>query len=146
LSTRVQRMILDTPPYVAIGTLTLLLIYFCPPRPGLRRLTRRPGFVACFAASLVILVSFSMDVLELLTHGNIASLYAHIGPHPVVQLEHSIEKAQQYPGYAVGAAWGLLWFGGRWRSEPSRLDALGRALGYYWLGFIVLGRFLSYFY
>jgi hypothetical protein len=146
LVTRARKILLDSPPYAAVGTLAIALMYFCPPRPSLRRLTGQPGFVACFAASVVILVSISLDAIELVARGNIPSLYARIGPSPHIQLERTLELSQQFPGYAVAAVWGLLWLGRRWRSNPGRLEAVGRALGYYWLGFIVLGRFMSYFY
>jgi hypothetical protein len=140
---KAQGLFLDTPPYVAIGTLTVWLMGFCPPRPALRRLTRQPGFVACFAASSVILASISLDLLELWAYSHIEVITARIGPQPSFNLVSTLTVNEQYPGYAVGVAWCLLWLGGRWRSDPSQLDALGRALGYYWLAFIILGKFFA---
>jgi hypothetical protein len=143
LAKKMQGLFLDTPPYVAILTLTVCLIRFCPPRPAFRRLTRQPGFVACFAAACVILVSISLDLFKLWAYDNLAGINARLGPQPAFYLERTLTENEQYPGYAVGAAWGLLWLGRRWRSDPSRFDALGRTLGYYWLAFIFLGKFFS---
>ncbi len=140
---KAQGLFLDTPPYVAIGTVTVFLMGFCPPRPALRRLTRQPGFVACLAASLVILVSIALDLLELWAFSHVDSINARIGLQPSFNLVATLTMNEQYPGYAVGVAWSLLWLGGRWRSDPRQLDAFGRALGYYWLAFIILGRFFS---
>jgi hypothetical protein len=140
---KAQGLFLDTPPYVAIGTLTVFLMGFCPPRPALRRLTRQPGFVACFAASSVILMSIALDLVELWAYRHVDVISARVGPQPFFNLVLTLTQNEQYPGYAVGVAWGLLWLGGRWRSDPSQLEGLGRALGYYWLAFIFLGKFFS---
>jgi hypothetical protein len=140
---KAQGLFLDTTPYIAIATLTVFLMGFCPSRPALRRLTRQPGFVACFAASSVILMSIALDLVELWAYSHIDVINVRVGPQPSFHLEITLTQNEQYPGYAVGVAWGLLWLGGRWRSDPSRLDALGRALGYYWLAFILLGKFFS---
>jgi hypothetical protein len=143
LAKKAQGLFLDAPPFVAICTLTVLLMCFCPPRPTLRRLSRRPGFVACFTASFVILISISLDLLELWAYDHVDVITTRVGFKPSFDLIGTLTMNEQYPGCAVGAAWGLLWLGGRWRSDPSRLDALGRALGYYWLAFIFLGKFFS---
>jgi hypothetical protein len=39
---------------------------------------------------------------------------------------------------AVVVAWVILLLSGRWRSEPSWIDRLGRALGVFWIVWAVL--------
>jgi hypothetical protein len=34
---------------------------------------------------------------------------------------------------AVGSAWFLLWLSGRWKSERTGIDRLGRVLGLIWI-------------
>ena len=140
---KTQGLFLDTTPYVAVGTVTVMLMSFCPPRPVLRRLTRQSGFVAVFAASLAILTSISLDLLEPWAFRHIESINGRIGIQPTFNLVLTITRNQGLPGVAVAAAWSVLWLGGRWRSAPGHLDAIGRALGYYWLAFIFLGKFFS---
>ena len=143
LAKKGQGLFLDTPPYVSIITLTVCLIGFCPPRPSLRRLTRQPGFLACFSASFVILLSIALDLLEVMAWGHLDAFTIRSGLRPEFNLLHTLVETEQYPGYGVALAWTVLWLGGRRRAEPRRLDAVGRALGYYWLAFIVLGKFFA---
>jgi hypothetical protein len=38
-----------------------------------------------------------------------------------------------FTGWAVGAAWTVLWLAGVWRAERSWIDRTGRVLGIYWI-------------
>ncbi len=149
LAKKGQGLFLDTPPYVAIVTLTVLMLRSCPPRPTFRRLARQPGFVACFAASFVIMMGIALDLLEVAAWGHLDAFTVRTGgQRPFFDLIRTITEAEQYPGHGVAVAWALLWLGGRRRpdstsSSSSRLEGVGRALGYYWLAFIVLGKFFA---
>jgi hypothetical protein len=44
-----------------------------------------------------------------------------------------------YTGWAVCAAWTVLWLAGVWRAERSWIDRTGRVLGVYWVLNSVLG-------
>jgi hypothetical protein len=41
-------------------------------------------------------------------------------------------------GFAVAGAWLALQLCGQWRSEPTWIDRLGRATGWFWLGLSVV--------
>jgi hypothetical protein len=123
-----------TQPTAAIITLAVLALRFLPPRPGLRRLARQPGFAACAAASLA---TFIGGIL------NIATNTAVFSPTVVVQkyAETALLPRGSEPGLAVAACWLLLKLNGSWRSEGSWIDRFGRLIGVYWLMMAVITRF-----
>ncbi len=116
--------------FMSMAMLGLLIMRLRRPRPPLRRLSRQPGAVACTAAVVAMAASGSVILsLSLFRTVHISSLDQHtwllfLGP---------ISPAVTY-------AWILLWLSGRWQSEPSWIDRLGRLFGAYW---IALGLYFS---
>jgi hypothetical protein len=45
---------------------------------------------------------------------------------------------QEMAPYVVATAWLMLALSGRWRSEPSWIDRLGRIIGVFWVGLLPL--------
>jgi hypothetical protein len=122
-------------PLVAIGTLTLLILELRHFRPPLRRLARRPGFVACCAVVVVMLLVGSMSFQDLRT--GLAP-----GKDPWVEFQYDLGHCLTFShgqcGAAVAAAWLTLALNGRWRPRPDWLDRAGRALGLFWIALIPL--------
>jgi hypothetical protein len=135
-------------PHVAAMTVTLLAIQLQKPRAPFRRLARQPGAVACMVASAVLLlialwaattkatgrvVEFSQNVSRLPNGGGHSRGGALIYPDPGRWLTVYGDRV----GFAVAGAWLALLLTGCWRSEPTWIDRLGRALGWLWLGLTV---------
>ena len=57
---RARLTFIRTAPFGSVVTMALLALRLLPPRPSRRRLACQPGFVACLAASLVLIVGGSM--------------------------------------------------------------------------------------
>jgi hypothetical protein len=135
-------------PHVAAMTVVLVAIQLRRPRPPVRRLAREPGAVACMVASAVLLlialwaattkatgrvVEFSQSVSRLPNGGGHGRGGALIYPDPGRWLAVYGDRV----GFAVAGAWLALLLTGCWRSEPTWIDRLGRALGWVWLGLTV---------
>ncbi len=144
----VPKLISESAPWMAVWTLTFLAMSLCPPRPRLRGLTRRPGFVALFAASFPIVMVLGLDVIDRLASQWIffASIYVNPLNRREFDVEYLLGTAQALPGYSVGATWALLWIGRRWRGVPSRIDRTGRIVGFYWMGMTLVAKFYPYLY
>jgi hypothetical protein len=106
-------------------------------REPLRRLARRPGFVASAAALLAVAWGaagrFSVPRLPLIC-GTGLDIDAPESPF-WTEVEGFLWSGLDYQAIAlaVQAAWGLLLAGRRWRAEPTWIDRLGRALGAVWI-------------
>jgi hypothetical protein len=121
-------------PMVSVWTLTLLLLELIHFRPPLRRLARQPGFAACCAVALVIVLVGPM---------NIAMLDRSVDPVPIwakvrAYLRVALGFGHGQCGAAVATAWLTLVLTGRWRPRPDWLDRAGRALGIFWIAIIPL--------
>ena len=109
--------------FAAMGMLAVLAARFLPPRPGLRRISRQPGAVACAAgAAAMAMGGLVVGPLWLFRKVSISSADRSFWP---------FFEARIFP--AVAAAWVALALAGRWRAEPSWVDRAGRALGAYWI-------------
>ena len=116
----------------AMWSLAGLALRLRQPRPDVRLLTRQPGMVACMAAAIVLairLINFGSVLGVLVIDGT----YFGLG---VLALDLHDENWRAIPseiGCAVAAAWIVQATGGRWRSEASWIDRMGRILGIYWI-------------
>jgi len=108
-------------PFLATWTLAAVVIRLRQPRPRLRKLVRQPGTIACVTAMTSVGLQ-AMWILPLLAVGDRflhpRTLFITYGPNV---------------GLTVLGAWITLALGGWWRSEPSWIDRLGRALGLAWI-------------
>jgi hypothetical protein len=135
-------------PCLVCWTATVLLLRLRAPRPRFRRLARQPGFVACFAAGVVLAVRAVGALLSalawLLPELSAQAVYKTFVEYPPC---YRLWSSLLYPfpfaapgeiGLAVAAAWLILGIGGSWRAERSWVDRAGRALGAVWLIMIPL--------
>ena len=120
-----------TQPMVAVLTLGVLFARLSHPHPALRRLVRQPGFAACVAGTLAVLVTGGLNVATT-NHGFVVG-HQFQGYVWVALFPQGFE-----PGVAVAACWLLLALGGRWHPEPSWIDRVGRGLGIYWMTMILI--------
>lgn len=109
-------------PFAAALAPTLLALSLRSPRPRLRRLGRRPGVVACLAAS-VALADRAVGVASLTWKTYLTDFrWRDDFQSACLFLPHE-------EGLAVAVAWLVLGLSGRLRPEPTWLDRAGRALG-----------------
>jgi hypothetical protein len=124
------------PRYIALGMVCLLAMRLRRPRPNLRSLSRQPGAVAC-AAAAAAMAAGGIVVLSLLRP---VDDWYFLQDHP--EAEHPWQIVVSRISMAVPAAWFILAWSGRWRSEPSWIDRMGRVLGAYWIGLLTYHAYL----
>jgi hypothetical protein len=121
------------PPLAAL-TLAALARSLIPPRPPLRRLARRPGFLACAAAVACLAVIGTAELgWEVSKRGPPQFRDTHIA-FMVGGLANPV-------GGTVAGAWLSLVLRGAWRGREAPSDRLGQALGVGWISLLVLGCF-----
>jgi hypothetical protein len=119
------------PRYVSLGMVALLFLRLRRPRPGLRRVSRQPGAVACAAGTAAVVAG---GVIVLSRH-----LFSNGNPLGMISTWPPWHELYEWPmveariSAAVVAAWTALGLSGRWRSEPSWIDRAGRVMGAYWV-------------
>jgi hypothetical protein len=131
-------------PHLAAFTAVWLAMRVRPPRLPWRRISRRPGSLACLtacAAMIVILGAFA----AVLARGHLVSLdiatqgwrTGGSGRDVLTWIRRPSGMAlipwADRVGIAVAGAWLALWASGRWHPESSWIDRSGRALGWAWI-------------
>jgi hypothetical protein len=127
-------------PSLEVGTVAIARLTLRHPRPPLKRLTLRPGFVACGAAAVILSISAAANVLYL----GVGAVLRH-WPGGWVPYQDSPVFFSSHVGqisYAVAVCWAFMAAGGRWRPEPEWVDRLGRGFGSFWVGMILMYPFL----
>jgi hypothetical protein len=132
-------------PHVAAMTVATLAMRVRRPRPRFRRIARQSGLVACMVALAVLLIIASWVALTTLT-GQIVKFSQHVVPMGQYDHRKRLAGYPSYPfsgqllvacgdriGFAVARAWLALLLVGRWQSESTWLDRLGRAIGCLWI-------------
>jgi hypothetical protein len=109
----------EIPLLITPVTTALLATRLKSPLPTRRRLFREPGFVACAAAGFMLLSTAFLGLLFALASR--AELWWNF---KIYQTYWMRDVAP-----AVAGAWLLLLVSGRWRSERTWDDRLGRCLG-----------------
>jgi hypothetical protein len=107
---------------IAPLTVAVLLLRLLPPHQPRRLYFREPGFVACATASFFVSAA-------------IFSLMLGVVQGAEFWWGLRIYRTYWMPtvGPSVLGAWLLLFASGRWRSERSWVDRLGRYLGFLWI-------------
>ncbi len=122
----------DRSAWMAVSlSLSLVVIGLRRPRPPLRRLATRPGWMAAVAVAVALglvcidQAEFSLSLLAM-KRGLPSSgdLIQEIG-----------NRMMTTPSFAVAGAWAALAIGRRWRPGRDWSDRLGFALGLYWIAF-----------
>jgi hypothetical protein len=113
-------------PSLAAWTVGAFVLHLRRPRPRGRLRVRRPGWMACLAASAVILIAAVLALWIGWTSG-----FARLtrGGRLLVL----VVFGATYAGAAVFWTWAAMAVSGRWRPSPSWTDRLGRVLGVAWI-------------
>jgi hypothetical protein len=104
----------------------LVVLRLQSPRPRRRRLMIQPGFVACLASLVSLLLEVGCGVFFRMVHT--------FAPDEKFVYDASVFwrwGVSAPPAFVVGA-WSGLWLSGRWAPEGSWIDRAGRALGLFW--------------
>ncbi len=112
-------------PLIVAWSLAVLILSLRKPRPALRHIAGRPGFVAC-AAILLAFVERSIYFAVLVVHDNSRAAVAVWYPNTVITLSG-------HAGLMIIGAWLALRLGRRWRPGPTWVDRLGCVLGLCWV-------------
>lgn len=136
---------------------TLVVLHLRRPRPSLRRLTLRPGFAACLAATIGLAPGFLTQALReviaaMIRPGAFVKLpsppfttlpaEAPGVPEPMLSTTNCLSRIFLVPiehshapaiAAAVVVTWTMLAVGGRWRPRPTWLDRAGRLTGLAWI-------------
>jgi hypothetical protein len=124
-------------PFCGAWTVALAMLRLRRPRPPRRRLGRQPGTMACFTAALVLVPALVVSLWVWAVLGSFGSIgYDSAEWHKVLGLFFVLLPA--LTGFAVLGAWWSLYLGRRWRPEATWIDRVGRALGVYWIGVVLL--------
>ena len=138
-----SKLIRDDPPgywyswllQVSLSAVTIYLVFLTPamlvarlrkPRPGLRRVGRQPGWIAC----VIVTVALALDSVR------IASRWSQ--GNGILWIPTLLVDYAQHVGFAVMGGCVVLMVSGRWRSEPGWVDRMGRLLGITWIAVAVL--------
>jgi hypothetical protein len=120
-------------PIVSIWTLTLLILAVARDHSRIRRLACQPGFVACTAAALVILVVGLLN-LATLKHNFVTGLPLSV--RMPVCFGDALTFTHAECGIAVAGAWMTMILGRRWRPGRDWIDRGGLALGLFWIAMV----------
>jgi hypothetical protein len=132
--------ILATSALLMAWSAAFLVIRLRQPRPRFRRLARQPGMVACSAATVAILYQLLWMLLVGMKWGLQTAYTKGYLPSGKGVLSTVGAEAELW----VAGAWLALALGGRWRSERSWIDRLGRILGLTWIMVKVIRIILGY--
>jgi hypothetical protein len=119
-------------PLLVAWTLLLLVLSLITPRPSLRHVIRRPGFVACAAVLAALLDRGAFFGSRVLSDNSAAEL--------AVTYANTTTSVSEHAGLMILGAWLALALGRRWRPGPSWLDWLGCCLGLCWVVLFLSGE------
>ncbi|WP_165234083.1 hypothetical protein [Aquisphaera insulae] len=131
-----ERLHACVPPLVVLTAALLPLSLVRPQdrRPRRRlRLARSPGLTASSVSWVALTFALVRSLFDLSTSLRNTSFpgVGHLGLEGIFTLR--VVGIKDSLGPAVALTWLLLWLGGRWRAEPTRVDRLGRLLGALWI-------------
>ncbi len=117
-----------------------LAIQLRQPRARLRRLSRQPGFVASFFATVVLAVSGPITA-AVLSHSTLA---VNTGGEYWILFELWSALVSVQIGAAIVAGWTLLAFGRSCRTRSGSLDRVGQGFGIVWVVMIPANLILPF--
>jgi len=124
----IARYPLAVMPWVLTLSVAILVLRLRAPRPRWRRLVRQPGFVACGMVTAWLII--------MLVSGLVGAPDARRWIQPGFGLD--LVGSTSVAGVLILGAWTLLYVGGFWRPEKSRLDRAGRILGASWIALVLV--------
>lgn len=100
-----------------------------------RRIARLPGLTVSYAAWVALAFALVRSVFDLRTSLG-STHFPGVGVlTPGDALVLRVVATKDMIGSAIALSWLILWLGGGWRVEPTRLDRIGRLLGTFWVVF-----------
>ena len=128
-------------PFPAMWSIALFAIDMSDNRKRRRWEAHHAGVIACTAATVVIAVSSLISssfylvhyleeiqaIRKILSHARQSHLLPPLGEAPL----------EAFVGAGDPGAWSVLAVSGRWRTEPTAIDRLGRVLGRIWIGLFI---------
>jgi hypothetical protein len=125
------------PPLAAV-TLASLGLALIPPRPPLRRLARRPGFVTCATAAVCLAVVCPIEAFGYLHlyHGMLSTMIPN--NWWIAQVAILVGSVTPPVGYMVAGSWLNMVFRRRWRARDLS-NWIGLTIGACWIGLTVSG-------
>ena len=120
-------------PFLASGSLAVLIVRARQPRPSRRRIARQPGSLAAIVAlGLIGLRMTTLAATRFLLHGDLSS----VSPWWI----SAVRDLASQVGLAIVASWFALLAAGLWCAEPSWIDRAGRLVALGWITlFLVMG-------
>jgi hypothetical protein len=119
-------------PVIVPWTLMVLILSLRKPRPPLRRVAGRPGFVACACVALTLL----LQAPDLVIRACLIETFPEVG----TQYGRAVATITLFSGVTILGAWMALALAGRWRPGRSWLDRLGCILGCYYIFIYVINK------
>jgi hypothetical protein len=129
-------------PFPAMWSLALFAIVAFDRSTPRRRKLRHAGSVACCAAvvalALTTLVASAFYTLHFLEEIQvIPRIFSH-GRNAHAMPPFANAPMEEIVGAAVLGAWSVMAATGRWKSQPSWIDRMGRALGIVWIALFLV--------
>ena len=124
---RASLLLVYSTPIVAAWTLTVLMLRLRHRPSPLRRLASQPGFVACSAVALTLLLlgPYQASAASIPVQADVRFRFVRA---------LTIKNAEC--GFAIASAWMVLLVGGRWRPRPELTERMGQTLGVFWIAMI----------
>jgi hypothetical protein len=127
-------------PFPAMWSLAVFAIAQRDPRNGRRRGVRHAGIVACYAATVALaltsLISSTFSTVHILEDALLIPKVLSHGRHWLSPFDNA--PMEEIVGAAVLGAWSAMAATRCWRTEPSWIDRLGRILGAFWIGLLLV--------
>ncbi len=102
-------------------SMSCIFVSLFPPRPALRRMMRRPGFVACTAIFAYSLCLFFIVIILFVVNRFKYDL--------IDRLDWCCRLLTFFTGPVVVVSWTMLCLGGRWKAERTWVDHIGISNG-----------------
>jgi hypothetical protein len=131
VSSRIRDRIVAAVPCLAALSLAVIALSLRQPRQRFRRVARRPGVAACWAASLGFLFHLLADGRPVVKHFNFFFW-------PEMALAFSGVDIMWLSAGCVAASWLTLALAGLWRAERDWVGWLGRAVGVAWIALFII--------
>jgi hypothetical protein len=122
-------------PCLAVWSMAVLVVTLRGPRPSLRRLSRRPGFVAVLTVSLVVVTGLPIGIMSDLAIRAAQGIELQSFDPGIAGL-YQLGNLPPRITTAVTVAWLVQAMTRRWRPDPGWPDRLGRLTGFAWIALI----------
>jgi hypothetical protein len=127
-------------PVLGVACLALLVCRLRRPRPPRRQLWALPGTTASIAVAIAIPQLIGEAIYAAWKAPGRGGPYTNQFNFVLQLLELRFFELSEFVGFPVAIYWSILALGGRWRSESSWIDRLGRIYGCTWIALFLIFR------